>query len=455
MHLLRRVAVGFALLLSHFLLVAPTQGEVFRFRGTGTLGGTAPPFGMLGEVVNLTFDVDSELLSYDPSEAPAVRNFAPASPIALSMIGATSGAFPDIDSVTLLRAVDGAPGSADDYLEIRSGTESAFDTLFRLRCPGGDCFDDTTAPTTSADLLSMLGAAVRNPNQWLVEPAQIHSDAAQSTYTVDQMDWSVRSISHARGVAATFDVQYVPEEVPSITEGGTSLLAGGTSGLFPPSSTAILEFVIDAIPEGAILTSATLKLDVLFQAGSPTLTVVTYPGDGIASEEDGAAEGEESAIGPVNIVTASSLELDAEYIQSLRGTASHVGIRLSSETDHKYISFSSLENHNGAPVPTLLLEYLFEAPIGDFNVDGKVDAADYVLWRNTLGSTTDLAADADGNGEVGTEDYLIWKEAYGAAASGALVNGATSIPEPSTLVLMLSVLAFATRFPRRSRPIPT
>ena len=33
---------------------------------------------------------------------------------------------------------------------------------------------------------------------------------------------------------------------------------------------------------------------------------------------------------------------------------------------------------------------------GDFNNDNKVDAADYVIWRKTLGSTTNLQADANG-----------------------------------------------------------
>lgn len=451
MYLPRRVATYLVLFVSASVVGATTQAEVFRFRGTGTLGGDSPPFGSVGEEVSLLFDLNTELLSYDASEAPGIRNFTLANSFALSMIGATSGAFPDIDPVTHLRAVDGASGSDDDLLEIRSGTGTSFDTLFRLRCPGGDCFNDMTSPTTSGELISTLTAALGAPNQWMVESAQVHSEAGQTTFTADQMDWSVRSISHATGIAATFDAQYVPEENPALTVGGTSLLAGGSSGFFAPSSTAILEFSLDAIPEGAILTSATLKLDVLFQSGSPSLTIVTYPGDGIASEDDGETEGEESVTGSLDIAAASSLELDAEYIQSLLGTASHLGIRLSSEIDHKYISFSSLENLNGAPVPTLQLEFLFEAPIGDFNVDGSVDAADYVLWRNTFGSTTDLAADADGNGEVGTEDYLIWKEAYGSTIGEGLVSSATSVPEPGSMLLLLGTLGMATKFRRREK----
>jgi hypothetical protein len=49
------------------------------------------------------------------------------------------------------------------------------------------------------------------------------------------------------------------------------------------------------------------------------------------------------------------------------------------------------------------------AAVGDFNRDGRVDAADYTVWRDTEGETTDLRADADGNGQVDQADYDLWK----------------------------------------------
>ncbi len=41
---------------------------------------------------------------------------------------------------------------------------------------------------------------------------------------------------------------------------------------------------------------------------------------------------------------------------------------------------------------------------GDYNGDGTVDSADYVLWRKTEGSTTDLRADGNGDGRVDKAD---------------------------------------------------
>src|SRR3954447_21701738 len=54
-----------------------------------------------------------------------------------------------------------------------------------------------------------------------------------------------------------------------------------------------------------------------------------------------------------------------------------------------------------------------EALVGDFNGNDVVDAADYVVWRKTLGSTTQLAADANGNGLVDPVDNVFWRLNFG------------------------------------------
>jgi hypothetical protein len=48
----------------------------------------------------------------------------------------------------------------------------------------------------------------------------------------------------------------------------------------------------------------------------------------------------------------------------------------------------------------------------DFNGDGAVDAADGTIWRDTLGSTTDLRADANGDGKIDEADHEIWKSEF-------------------------------------------
>jgi hypothetical protein len=72
---------------------------------------------------------------------------------------------------------------------------------------------------------------------------------------------------------------------------------------------------------------------------------------------------------------------------------------------------------------------------GDYNLNGVVDAADYVVWRNTLGTTGPLYAGADssGNGIVDQADYLIWRANFGKTlplpASGSSATAATDATE--------------------------
>jgi hypothetical protein len=53
---------------------------------------------------------------------------------------------------------------------------------------------------------------------------------------------------------------------------------------------------------------------------------------------------------------------------------------------------------------------------GDYNRNDVVDAADYVLWRKTLGTTgipPYSGADGSGNGQIGPEDYGVWTAHFG------------------------------------------
>jgi len=68
---------------------------------------------------------------------------------------------------------------------------------------------------------------------------------------------------------------------------------------------------------------------------------------------------------------------------------------------------------------------------GDFNNDGRVDAADYVVWRKSGGSM---------------DDYNTWRTNFGmpSAGGGAAVS---TVPEPGALVLaLLALIAFGRRF---------
>jgi hypothetical protein len=75
---------------------------------------------------------------------------------------------------------------------------------------------------------------------------------------------------------------------------------------------------------------------------------------------------------------------------------------------------------------------------GDYNMNGVVDAADYVVWRKTDGTPA---------------GYNLWRTNFGRTAAGgaASLGGAASVPEPATVGLVLAIIALAVL---RQRSVP-
>jgi hypothetical protein len=79
---------------------------------------------------------------------------------------------------------------------------------------------------------------------------------------------------------------------------------------------------------------------------------------------------------------------------------------------------------------------------GDYNKDRVVDAADYVMWRDTAGGEGGyhLPADGNGDGQVDEADYAVWQSNFGKvwSASGSASGAATAIavPEPTAFMLV-------------------
>jgi hypothetical protein len=83
-----------------------------------------------------------------------------------------------------------------------------------------------------------------------------------------------------------------------------------------------------------------------------------------------------------------------------------------------------------------------DALAGDFNNDGSVDAADYVVWRKSRGSQ---------------DDYNLWRANFGRPEAPAAVSqaGASAVvPEASSIVLVLFTAAlYASSFRGASPPV--
>ncbi len=76
----------------------------------------------------------------------------------------------------------------------------------------------------------------------------------------------------------------------------------------------------------------------------------------------------------------------------------------------------------GMATPPTASVYYAGGLAGDYNASGTVDAADYTVWRDSQGATSNGNLPADGNhdGVVDQLDYDVWKNNFGAVAAAAI-----------------------------------
>jgi hypothetical protein len=93
--------------------------------------------------------------------------------------------------------------------------------------------------------------------------------------------------------------------------------------------------------------------------------------------------------------------------------------------------------------------------VGDYNDDGVVDAADYVVWRKSFGLTVTLPnRDVANSGPISMADFDRWRENFGNAAPGSGSAERVSTPEPSAMALAMIVVALVPFARARHSTVP-
>lgn len=146
------------------------------------------------------------------------------------------------------------------------------------------------------------------------------------------------------------------------------------------------------------------------------------------------------------------------YAAAIRDLSASYGYAYTDWNEHlTKVAVLINQSHNGIVADELNIEIAGSLtasfPDGDYNANGAVDAADYTIWRDTVGqSGAGLAADGNHDGTVNSADYIVWKSNFGSTIAGAGTAGSTLVPEPATAALLvLGVFSFAVRNRRDGR----
>ena len=275
---------------------------------------------------------------------------------------------------------------------------------------------DRTANVTTDELVNRLTVAGESGDRMTVEIA-----ASGSITTVGEA--LIESGGEVFVNGGRFDTQEL-----TVTEGGVLKGEGelfiGTGPVVSPLRNLGGRIEVGADTIDAILTG-TLEVDGDLSNGE---------GSVIAFELAGTTPG--SGHDRVNVDRFAFLSGELE-VDLIPGYTPTVGDTYTLLTTQEGVTgqFESLDLPTGFlwqvdySATSVTLELTGIGLAGDFNSDGVVDAADYSVWRDGLGSTYTAA------------DYTVWANNFGATQP----SSSASVPEPTTMGLLLGLLAIKAR----------
>jgi hypothetical protein len=227
---------------------------------------------------------------------------------------------------------------------------------------------------------------------------------------------------------------------------------------------AVLEFSLAGLPAGATLESVNLQFNVAAFDSNTFTTPPLYPfvqfygyaGDNATDNSDATRDAGGLPLAQVHINDAGAWDvpLDVDNIQSLfDGHAAAIGVLTYAQSVDLNVDMWSAAQGTSAAAPTIVLTYSGGTATlaGDFNGDGRIDAADLAVLDNGFGHhlTGYANGDFNGDGVIDFDDFALFDRAlaqYVPTGSPAAVG----VPEPGTVVAGAGML-LAGLLPRRRR----
>lgn len=262
-------------------------------------------------------------------------------------------------------------------------------------------------PTCSSFAALIVNAAKPITHQVSVQMIQTALDNGTSPANLfgnASRDASIKSVVDSIWAQAGIDVQFLPNVV---RYNSTFAYQGLGTGIRPPLD--LNTFIANARIQGGILNKDPNVINMFF--------VDVVPGFDAKAENWVTGVGNIADNGIAVFVGANvSAELAGHWVAHEIGH--NLGLdHTASGTANLMATSRNTERLDTAQVAAVF-RTSFPRPIsgaiaGDYDRNGRVGTSDYAIWRKTLNSRTDLAADGNGNGIVDQADFTIWRMNYG------------------------------------------
>jgi T5SS/PEP-CTERM-associated repeat protein len=304
--------------------------------------------------------------------------------------------------------------------------------------------DDSFLETGPGDLLRFSGN-VSNQGSVTIDHGEIHFLAGMTNNAIGMEDAPGR-ITLQNGTVR-FAQTLVNDGVLSSAQGTNNIHGEITNqGAIVVASDTVATFHDSVTDNGGTITvlaagNALFLADVMFDAASLLNLSIGSEGTTQNPAQLGIAGG-------LALAGGLNVDVDAGYTPNIGDSFELIsasgGVTGTFDTTTLpdipgMLEYGILYNATSVRMEVRLEMMSIELP-GDYNGNGVVDAADYTVWRDHLGTGFALNGNGDESGAsagvVDQADYAHWKANFGrTAGSGALSN--VAVPEPSSSALLL------------------
>ncbi len=242
-------------------------------------------------------------------------------------------------------------------------------------------------------------------------------------------------------VAGLYSGSVVVDNLDVTTGGGAGRGANDLDDVIDLSF-AVLEHPVASFAGDTVMNELTIDFGQITLGETPasqSVSLFNYDGAGAPAfasllDLDAVVPGLGSDGFFVNLLSGSSLVQGDSILFDASLVATEAG---SYETTYTIdLSGEDLPGEQQQMLSLTLVGEILAGLEGDYNGDGFVNAADYTVYRDTFGSTSDLRADGDASGQVDAADLGVWSVNFGASTPTSV-----AVPEPAAGVLAAFAMA--------------